>query len=117
MSITLNLLPSPHRLNSFMRRAMSCMVNKPPYTGVLGSSAGMTQGNAADVILVTVRDEHRLDFILPSREERNVREHLLDANLLVVWEHQTRVEEDVAILRADGRSSCQHPPSPPGAET
>ena len=46
MSITLNRDPSPQRLNSFMRRSMSCMVNKPPYTGVDGSSAGMTHGNA-----------------------------------------------------------------------
>jgi hypothetical protein len=46
MSITLNRLPSPHRLYSFMRRSTSCMVNKPPYTGVDGSSAGITHGNA-----------------------------------------------------------------------
>ena len=46
MSITLNLLPSPHRLNSFIRRCMSCMVKRPAYTGVVGSSAGMTHGNA-----------------------------------------------------------------------
>ena len=29
MSITLNRLPSPHRLNSFIRLWISCIVNKP----------------------------------------------------------------------------------------
>mmetsp|Transcript_46017 Transcript_46017/g.73667 ORF Transcript_46017/g.73667 Transcript_46017/m.73667 type:complete len:207 (-) Transcript_46017:711-1331(-) len=46
MSITLKRLPSPHRLNSFIRRWINCMVKCPAYTGVAGSSAGITQGRA-----------------------------------------------------------------------
>ena len=56
------------------------------------------------MILVPVRDEHSLHLVPPSREERDVGEHLLDAELLVVREHEARVEQHVSVLRSHERA-------------
>lgn len=46
-------------------------------------AAGAHPGHGADVVLVPVRDEHRLNLVLVLRDERHVGKHLLNAQFVV----------------------------------
>ena len=69
------------------------------YTGTPGNS-GSTYGQAADVVLVGVRDQERPDLGAVLLEVRDVGDDEVDAEHLLVREHEPAVDDDdvVAVL-------------------
>ena len=59
--------------------------------------------NAADVIFVSVRHEHRAQFVGALPHVREIADDDVDSVHLVVGEHQSAIDDDHVVVRLDDR--------------
>ena len=79
---------------------MSASESGVPTIGVPGNSR-RKYGNAADVIFVAVRHEHRAQFGGALADVGEIVDDDVDAEHLVVGKHQAAVDDDQVVVRLD----------------
>ena len=57
----------------------------------------------ADVILMTMREHDGLDLVFVLQQIGNIRNNEVDAQHIVLWEHQTRIDDEDFLVATDYR--------------
>ena len=104
--------------SSSFERAIA-IVSAPPYTGGMWGVAELAQdeGQRAEMVLVAVRDDDRLDVPGPLAQVGEVGQHEVDADHLRSREAQADVDHDDAPVVLDDRHVLADlPQSPEGQD-
>ncbi len=57
----------------------------------------------ADVILMAMREHDGLDLVFVLQQIGNIRNNEVDAQHIVLWEHQTRIDDEDFLVATDYR--------------